>query len=274
MKALILGDTHGNTQAAIKASIRARQRGAKIIVQCGDFGLWDHFYDGVEFLDKLNEQLGHDRIKLVWTDGNHENHDRLEWYVQNNPKSKNGHTYIRSNILYSPRGHYWTWDNKKFMTVGGAVSIDKDYRLGREQWGEKPSGDRTLYWPNEQLTDEQVSHIIKTMDARRVAGKQGIDYLFTHDCSNKTPFRDRLKPDIDSQIHRQRMDEVLKAVRPKMQFHGHMHTKYEWDNWLDYDGDEPIKTFGLECDGMFWNWGILDTETDTFEFAPTLLEKK
>jgi hypothetical protein len=107
------------------------------------------------------------------------------------------------------------------------------------------------WWPQEQITDAEI------------AGVRGpADYLFTHDCSNATPWRERLKPDFESQIHRQRIDTVLQEAKPKMHFHGHMHTKYDWHNRVG--GDKWTHTFGLDMDGEFYCYGILDLETDTF----------
>lgn len=249
MKVMVLGDTHGNTHWARKMVAKAKKLEVTKIIQCGDFGLWDHHEDGFPFLDAVNKECSDSGVKLYWLDGNHENHDRLEWYRKNNPKTSNGHVYIRSHILYSPRGNRWMWDEKWFMTVGGAVSIDKSGRIPGKSW-----------WAGEQLTDAQLYGIEK-------AGNQA-DYLFTHDCSNKTPFRLRLKADIDSQIHRQKIDRVARVVQPKLWFHGHMHTKYDWMVPLDDHAVNWAQVYGLEMDGDFWSWGILDTETDEFTWGP------
>ena len=252
IKVLVAGDTHGTAYDAVQLVNHAVSHNAQIIIQCGDFGYWPG-YDGIEYLDRLNYVLRrHDRM-LVFVDGNHDWHDDLERIDRDNPKSKSGHAYLRSNILHAPRGCYWKWNGKYFMSVGGAVSIDKEWRTPGLSW-----------WEGEQLTDEQADGIIAKMNDRRDNGRPDVDYLFTHDCSDKTPFRDRLKPDLKSKIHRQRIDRVIEAVRPKLHFHGHMHTKYEWMNPIG--DDHWVQTYGLECDGMRDNWGILDTETDKFHF--------
>lgn len=123
------------------------------------------------------------------------------------------------------------------------------------------TGDQTLYWPNEQLLDADVD-VIKSWGQA--------DYLISHDCSNYTQFGKRLKPDMDSQIHRQRIDEVLKSVQPRMHFHGHMHEKYDWTN--DYSGG-GARTIGLEAFRDANSWGVLEVEEgvwywpDEFEAA-------
>lgn len=251
-KVMVLGDTHGNTVwTRDKIRLAAKLKVDKII-QCGDFGLWDHSEDGVRFLDVVNEECRKVGIKFYWVDGNHENHDRLSWYVKNNPKTRVGHVFIRSHILYIPRGCIWEWGGKRFAGVGGAYSIDKAYRTVGKSW-----------WAGEQLTETQANKIIR--DNSR---SDPVHFLFTHDCSDQTPFYGRLKADIESKIHRQRIDKVAKALHPTLWFHGHMHTKYEWMYPLNTDATKWAQVYGFEMDGDNWSWGILDVENSEFTWGP------
>lgn len=253
-KIMILGDTHGNTNEAILAVQNAAVLDIDTIIQCGDFGLWDHKKAGVEFLDALNAELMDNGIMLVWLDGNHENFDRLDWYVKNNPRNQYGQVFIRSNIVYSPRGcKFKVTRDKTFMTVGGAVSVDKAWRKPHISW-----------WAQEELTDAQLDKIIRNHEAS--PGK--VDYLFTHDCPSNAPFKGRRKDDLDSVAHRQRMDKLGECIKPTLWFHGHMHTKYDGYDFPTYE--PTTKVYGLEMDEMRWNWGILDTETDDFEWGYSL----
>lgn len=247
-KVMVLGDVHGNTNFATAAVRGSKVLGIKRIVQLGDFGLWDHQKDGVKFLDTLNESLRHNGVKMYVVGGNHENWDRWNWYTEHNPKDFHGFTYLRSHIRIAPKVFSWTWDGKKCLMVGGAVSIDKAWRRKDVSW-----------WPNEVLTWDEVESAMQF---------SGVDYMFTHDCSNMTPWKTRLKPDLDSQIHRQQMDKVLRSVKPKMHFHGHMHERYEWENMVgDHNGNSVFtSTYGLECDGMYNSWGVLDIDTGEFNW--------
>jgi Icc-related predicted phosphoesterase len=258
-RVMVLGDTHGDTPAATNVIRKAKKHGVKKIVVVGDFGLWDHFEEGVRFLDAINEYLRRDGIKLYAVGGNHENWLRWNWYVANNPATDEGFSMLRSHVYLVPRTLHWSWFGRTFAAAGGAVSIDRAWRLERER--ESGLGPNTLFWWDEQLLDSDV-------DAFE---EKKVDYLFTHDCSNSTPFRDRLKPDMESQVHRQRIDEILKKSAPEMHFHGHMHTKYDWMNLQNtIVGPKYIQTYGLECNGMYWNWGVLDVDAETFEFTPAV----
>lgn len=242
----------------------------------GDFGLWTHMADGHEFLDMVDRAAEANKLSVFAVGGNHENWDHWEWFVKNMPTAK-GFGMVRRRVLLAPKVHEFNLANLQFAIAGGAVSIDKEYRLAREkgqrdQWGNhigKATGPKTLWWPGEQLTDEDVEKL-----RFNTRGKQ-IDILLTHDCSNYTPFSTRLKPDADSEIHRRRIDKVLGYTKPKFHFHGHMHTWYEWDNPYPHGYESVVKTYGLEANPDAqryagsntgnW-WGVFDTEL--MAFAP------
>lgn len=265
MKIMVVGDTHGNLRSILPKIERAGDMGIQKILQVGDFGLWSHVFDGQVFLDEIQEAATRAKLTVHAIGGNHENWDHWEWFVNNMPTS-HGWSMVRSRIGLAPRVHSWKWNNKQFVSAGGAVSVDKEWRLQKEAgvgigWDGrqvKASGPRTLYWPNEEFTDADVQKI-------RMLGKKA-DYLITHDCSNNTPWQARLKNDPDSERHRRRIDEVIRLTNPGLHFHGHMHTKYDWINFAGETNGTPIyvQTYGLECDSDYYSWGILDTETDKF----------
>lgn len=272
MRILIQGDSHGNVKDIIPKIYTAGKHGIQHVVVAGDFGLWTHKQDGHVFLDEINEAARINNLNVYAIGGNHENWDHWNWFCENLPTSK-GFAMVRSRVLLAPKVHSWKWAGKTFISAGGAVSVDKEMRLIRERGGQhfsrdygvmvdagRGSGEKTLWWPNEQLTDEDVESVKSLGTA---------DYLITHDCSNYTHFGKRLKPDMDSQIHRQRIDKVIASVKPKMQWHGHMHEKYDWVNSQSHgfydpseDGAVSTRTLGLEAFTDFNSWGVLDVEEE------------
>ena len=261
---MLVGDTHGDIQSVShKISMAKMVGGIQRLVILGDYGLWWGF-EGVQFLDQCNTLATAANMQIFAIPGNHECHELWSHMVKGAQEAKataHGWAYVRSNVLLSPKVHQFRWGGKQFVVAGGAVSIDKDYRLEYE----RKKGKR-IWSPNEQLLDADVDTIA---DWNRLGYQHGgfdsVDYLLTHDCSNRTPFRGRLKPDINSQIHRQRIDEVLKITKPKMHLHGHMHTRYDW---INRSGDDAwTQTYGLECNNDIDSWGVLDLRTGEFTFA-------
>lgn len=263
---MVIGDTHGNQKSIVPKIKLAGELGIQKVLQVGDFGLWDHLFDGVQFVDAVNEAAGKAKLTVHAIGGNHENWDHWYWYTDNLPTS-HGWAMLRSRVALAPKVHSWTWNHRTFVAAGGAVSVDKEWRLKNEVGGYdgargryvRGTGERTLYWPNETLTDEEL------LKAKGFAGTK-VDYLITHDCSNKTPWNGRLKADVDSEQHRRKIDKILLATAPGMHFHGHMHTKYDWLNFVGERNGEAIyvQTYGLECDTDYYSYGILDTDTNKF----------
>lgn len=260
---MLVGDTHGQTPVLTYKIAKAHSLGIDRLFVLGDFGHWPGV-GGIEFLDAVNTAARKYNVKIFALGGNHEWWDDWERRMTDpgRVEDKSGFVYIRSNILYAPKVHYWKWNNRRFFVAGGAVSIDKKWRVRGESW-----------WPGEVLTEEQVESI------EQYTGEP-VDVLLTHDCSNYSPHPFSLVPDPDSQAHRRLIDRVIAAVKPGMHFHGHMHAKYEWINseshGARYFGGEidtsewngiSTSTFGLECDGDRYSWGILDTDDLSFNWA-------
>lgn len=254
MRILVAGDTHGELDAVRYKARYAKALGADRIIVVGDFGLWPG-YKGMQFIDGLNAIAHEYEIYIFALPGNHEDHDQWDRLLALGNPTSAGFTYIRDRILLSPKVHNWKWGYSRFYICGGAVSIDKQWRKPGVSW-----------WPNETFSEEDLASVEKY-------NGPAIDFLFTHDCSDFTKWEDRLKPDADSQANRRRIDRAIKALRPRYQFHGHMHTKYEWLNTrshgqrvtaFGYDDSEwngaATKTYGLECNYDDNSWLILDIE--------------
>lgn len=274
MKILIAGDTHGDARNVKQKIDFAKEVGdITRVVILGDFGLWWGL-EGINFIDDINIYAKNRNVQIFAIPGNHENYTWWNSVIEGAPAKSKGWAYLRTHVLLSPRVHDFVWGGKQFFVAGGAVSIDKDYRIEYER-----KKGKKIWSPDEQLTDEEVEAIKATRFAHGVP----VDYLFTHDCSDMTDFKNRLKPDHDSVIHRQRIDTVIRTIKPKKHFHGHMHEKYDWVNdrvhgysaFMDEPWDGPsTHTYGLECNSDDWSWGVLDTETDEFTWGVDLLNLK
>lgn len=267
-RVLLAGDTHGNVKAVKEKIDFACENKVDRIIVLGDFGLW-WGYKGVQFIDDINEYARKRNRQIFAIPGNHEDYDQWNYHIENAPTDSHGYwRYLRTNVLLSPRVGTFVWGGKRFGVAGGAVSIDREWRQGIERgydiYEKRRVAPHRMWSPDEQLTDDEVNELVS-----RVAGRK-VDYLLTHDCSNRTPWKHRLKPDLDSQIHRQKIDSVLSLVKPNFHFHGHMHESYDWMNLTknNITGEGfYIQTYGLECNSERNSWGILDLTTDEFTFA-------
>lgn len=269
MKLLVAGDTHGYTEdVKQKIDIAKEIGGIDRIMIVGDFGLW-WGYDAVRFIDDINRYAEDNNMYIFAIPGNHDNYEHWKWVNDTQPTSS-GFGYLRTRVLLAPRTHMWKWAGKQFASAGGAVSVDKEYRQGIERgydiYDKRKVTAHRCWEPNEQLTDGEVSSLVNGAKGKEV------DYLFTHDCSDKTPFYNRMKPDFDSQIHRQRIDKVLKGLQPRFHYHGHMHNVFDWENFVGIKDNEAVytQTYGLECNDDFNSWGVLDTADDSFAWPEAL----
>lgn len=242
-KILVVGDWHGNHPWAKKIIDVAHAEKIDKIIQVGDFGVWPG-KEGKEYLLILSRFLVKKKTSLYFVPGNHEDFNQIDEWNETLPKNQDGHIEVEPNLFYAGKVNKWTWNNKVFASVGGAVSIDRKWRKLNESW-----------WKQEQLTNEE----------EREAKELGqVDYLFTHDCPSAHPYKS-LKTDIDSDIHRQKMTRIAMELKPEIWFHGHMHQykKYFFDYRTGYS-----RVYGLDADSkasinprLNWHTVVLDADT-------------
>ncbi|QLF83398.1 metallophosphoesterase [Rhodococcus phage NiceHouse] len=219
------GDWHGNKRYALAAIEHTDKIGCKTIVHTGDFGY--HF--GTAFLDDLNKELVKRDMYLYFVDGNHENFHVLYTYEI----AEDGTRPLRDRIIHLPRGFRWVWDDEIWLALGGAVSVDKEWRVPGQEW-----------WSEEQLSFGDVL----------TASRAEADIMITHDCpsgieiaiiqGNPHGFPANVIREADA--HRDTMQLVVNEVKPKLLIHGHYHYKY---NDVLIGEDYVTKVHGLDCDG-------------------------
>lgn len=234
MKILCLGDTHGSLRHVRLACEQAVRSGCDRIVQVGD---WGFLWPGHDKLDKLTQVLLEHDLYMYFLDGNHDNHELL-------PHDSQEMVELSEAVTYLPRGHAWEWGGKKFMSLGGALSVDKGRRTPFLSW-----------WPSETISMSDAARAI-------LNGKCGVDVLFTHDAPEgvallerfleETPyFGQTLKMDAESLANRGMLRSVVDEVRPKLLVHGHYHLRYQ-DNLEGRGPNGEIyrtEIMGLDRDG-------------------------
>ena len=148
---LLLGDIHGDYRVLQMAINEAVERNAAAVIQVGDFGL---FPDNEQYF----YQVCQTDMPVYFVDGNHD--DCTRWMNYETV----GKVFGNANLYYVPRGSVLELDNRTIAFMGGAASIDKQWRLkDGHHWDE-----------NEEVTQEQCDILLQNC-----AGKT-IDMFITH----------------------------------------------------------------------------------------------
>ncbi len=222
------GDWHMNRVWSTRAIMRAADQGAQHIVHLGDFG---YTFDQV-FLDEVTRALARTGTRLWFVDGNHES---FPWLEQVAIDPDTGLRPLSPRIAHLPRGFRWRWGPVRFLAMGGAHSVDRMARVPGRSW-----------WPEETITPREIN-------AASAGGPT--DVLVAHDCPAGVVI-----PGIDDRDgpawipptelrlsfeHRQRLDRLVRRVRPAQIWHGHYHTRHRTVTDLGYG---PVTVNGLDCD--------------------------
>jgi len=139
-RVFLTGDTHGSMSISKLASSLFPE-GKKltkddIIIILGDFGIiWKEYPDKHEVYWK--DWLDNKPWTTIIVPGNHDNYSRINSLPQVKKYGAKIKQYSDS-IYICNRGEVYTFNNQKFFTMGGALSIDKYQRtIGISWWEEE-----------------------------------------------------------------------------------------------------------------------------------------
>lgn len=134
------------------------------LIICGDFGaVWNYKGEDKEekyWLDWLEDKP----YTVLFVDGNHECHPRLNKYDVEEWNGGKVHK-IRPHVIHLMRGQVFTIDGKKIFTMGGAASHDKEYRKEGVSW-----------WAEEIPSQDEFDEAIKNLEINNYE----VDYVITH----------------------------------------------------------------------------------------------
>ena len=166
MNVLVTGDCHSSVRKFSDDNVKESNGGVlpTHIFVAGDFGvIWDVDPENYEEKDKL-DYLEKKPYEVLVVSGNHENYERL--YSLPVEEHLGAPAYkLRENVWVLQHGNIYTIEDKKFFIFGGALSIDKEWRVNRVSW-----------WEEEIPTHTDLARAIKNL--KEVDGK--VDYVITH----------------------------------------------------------------------------------------------
>lgn len=214
----ITGDTHGDFNRYFDFTDKIKPSEKDLMIVLGDAGL--NYYSGKK--DIINKGFVNDfPFATFCIHGNHEMrpgdipsyktkdfHGGTVWYEEEFP-----------NILFAKDGEIYDFDGYSCLVIGGAYSVDKDYRLAQGWfWSEK-----------EQPSDEIKAYVEKQLSER----ENKVDIVLSHTCPLKhEPIEvflsciDQSKVDKSTEAW---LDMIENKIEYKKWYCGHYHTSKKTD---------------------------------------------
>lgn len=205
---ILIGDIHGAFNR-LKDLIWKQQIENCWLICVGDLGIgFNYSPEGeMQACKDLNSYFAKRNIHFLSIRGNHD--DPLYF---NDPQYR----IDLSNFKLLPDYHRETLNGEEFLFVGGAVSIDRKYRvLGRSYWEDelfvlKPE----LAGKCDVLVTHSAPYWIGPFDKEGLAGWSEKDPTLWDEC-----YKERIEH-----------DELIKLCQPRKHYCGHFHTS----SWVDF----------------------------------------
>lgn len=208
----ITGDTHGDFSRLLTLDYND----GDMIIVLGDAGI--NYYKNNEDI-KLKNYLNSLNLKLFCVRGNHEERpENISTYKV--VDMFDGKVYLEDdypNLIFAKDGEVYNIDGLSILVIGGAYSVDKDYRL---MHGYK-------WFKDEQLSREEMNDILNKVSGRH------FDVILTHTCTYKYEPREVFLPFIDQSKADKSMELFLDKIEDSIDYNkwycGHYHIEKRID---------------------------------------------
>lgn len=208
----ITGDTHGSFSHIRRFAREGGLGEGDTIVSLGDTNL---NYHGDERDEKAKRKLAALPFALLSLRGNHDRNPLEVSGMETHPW--NGGTVrcepAYPNILYAVDGSVFDFDGMTAVTIGGAYSIDREYRLENGY----------AWFADEQLGDEE-KHAVET--ALEACG-WSVDCVLSHTCPKKYLPREALFDSVDQSTVDDSTEAWLDELEDRLTYRkwycGHFH---------------------------------------------------
>ena len=208
----ITGDTHRDFTRLYKLKGTEKD----ILIVLGDAGI--NYYLNEEDT-KYKEYLNSFKIKLFCVRGNHEERpENINTYKEVDMFGGKG--YIEENypnLIFAKDGEVYNIDGLSVLVIGGAYSVDKEYRL---MYGHQ-------WFKDEQLSKQEMNNILD-----KVKNKH-FDIVLTHTCPYKYEPKETFKLKLDQSKIDKSMEHFLDKIEESIDYNkwycGHYHIEKQID---------------------------------------------
>lgn len=209
----ITGDKHGDYSDVFEFCYKYKTTRDDVLIILGDAGI-NYYLDDRDYI--LKNSLLQLLITLFCVHGNHEERpENINSYKMN--KFNGGIVYYEEdypNILFAKDGEIYNFNGNDTLVVGGAYSVDKDYRLIMGY----------NWYSSEQPNDEIKNRVINTL--KECNNK--VDIILSHTCPYKYMLVEVFISGIDqSKVDKSTeefLDEIESTTLYKKWYCGHYHT--------------------------------------------------
>ncbi len=155
------GDIHGTPKRVINFADKMQLTSKDTIVILGDVGA-NYFQDFRDDMTKI--KLNDIGVTILCIHGNHEvrpanitSYSLEDW---NGGKVWSEEKY--PNLLFAKDGEIYTLEGMRYLTVGGAYSVDKFYRLAmnRGWWADEQPCDEIRHYVEKQITMYEIDAVL------------------------------------------------------------------------------------------------------------------
>ena len=202
----ITGDTNGDFHRFNHLNLNDED----MMIILGDVGI-NYYLD--EYDKKLKERLSKYNFKFFCIQGNHEERpENISSYHE--VGMFGGQVYIEDeypNLIFAKNGELYNLNGKSILVIGGAYSIDKDYRIIKGY----------PWFKNEKSSELERKSILEKYTGRHV------DIILSHTCPLKYEPKESFKLSLPQELIDKSMENFLNEVEEKIDYDkwycGHYH---------------------------------------------------
>ncbi len=231
----ITGDIHGDFRDLLTFSQEHGLTQDDVIIILGDVGA-NYYLHGRDRQTK--KRASRSPATFLCIHGNHEARPQSLPELYHEQTWRGGQVFVEDawpNLLFAKDGEVYDLDDFQTIAIGGAYSIDREWRLERGmQW-----------FPDEQPDERTKERVTRALDVRNWR----VDVVLSHTCPAKYTPVEAYFPGIDQSAVDKSTEEWLDSIEDKLDYQrwycGHWHINKHIDKMDFLFGNVEEFAFGL-----------------------------